>query len=134
MRQLWFHQLRIPQDAPISPCSHEEHHRHESTCDCLLHQFTPLYGTVKIPDPTGFPPPPTQTCRIAHNTAWLSCAALGGYVLRRMNWLLYQSLKAESLNIPPGAVFVVGAGDWSLTARAGDGTWLTSAEGLALVL
>lgn len=58
----------------------------------------------------------------------------GGYALPRMNWLLYQSLKAESLKIPPGAVFVVGAGDGSLTACAEAGVRLGSAEGLALVL
>lgn len=78
--------------------------------------------------------PPSKTCCMAHNAAGFSSSALGVYVLRRMNWLLYQSLKAESLKIPPGAVFVVGAGDWSLTARAEDGIWLTSGEGLALVL
>lgn len=80
-----------------------------------------------------FAPPPSKTFCIAHNEAGTSSSALSVYVLRRMNWLLYQSLKAESLKIPPGAVFVVGAGDWSLTARAEDGIWLTSGEELALV-
>lgn len=45
--------------------------------------------------------PSSQIVLHSAHGAWPPCPALGHYDLRRMNWLLYQSLNAESLKIPP---------------------------------